>query len=347
VKWKASLDRNLITDVAGLRVGNAHCERLVSGVTALVGDAPMTAAAIVIGGGPGTREIDAIGLEGLVGAADGIVLSGGSAFGLDAATGVQSYLREKDRGFEVGTARVPIVPQAILFDLLNGGDKNWGRHSPYRDMGYEAASAANSNFEIGAAGAGYGASVARSPGVRMRGGLGSTSQLIAHPSIESGTPITVGALTAVNAVGQVTIGDTRHFWAAPYERGSEFGGLGFPQQFPPESEPAALKFAAPGNTTLAIVATDAILTQAECKRLANMAQAGLARAIVPVFTAFDGDIVFAVSTNKIRLEATALALPHIGAAAARCLARAVARGVFTAQGALPDGTPAYRDVFLA
>ena len=210
--------RNSIADVTGLTVGNAHDERLASGVTAVMCDAATVAAASVFGGGPGTRERDAIALEGSVGAVDAIVLSGGSAFGLDAAGGVQSFLRERGRGFAVGPVTVPIVPQAILFDLLNGGDKDWGRHAPYRDMGYEAASAAAADFALGSAGAGFGATVAAGPGIRMRGGLGSASEIVSAAA-GNGQAVTVGALAAVNAVGAVTVGGTRHFWAAPFEEG--------------------------------------------------------------------------------------------------------------------------------
>jgi L-aminopeptidase/D-esterase-like protein len=335
--------RNKITDAGGLFVGNAHDAQLASGVTVVLCDRAAVVAATVMGGGPGSREMDAAGLEGSVGAADAIVLSGGSAFGLDAATGVQSFLREQGRGFPVRTARVPIVPQAILFDLLNGGDKAWGRHPPYRDMAYAAAASAGSDFELGAAGAGFGAKVAAADGKSMRGGLGSASERLAGLASHADTPVTVGGLAAVNAVGSVTIGDTRYFWAAPFEQGSEFGGLGFPRPWPGNAAEPSFKFplAERASTTLCIVATDAVLSQAQCKRLAIMAAAGMARAIVPVFTPFDGDIIFALATGKTPLENPMLALPYLGAAAANCVARSIARGVYTASGSLPDGTPAY------
>src|SRR3974390_2555177 len=185
---------NLITDVSGLAVGNAEDEKLASGVTVILCEAATTAAASVCGGGPGAREMDAVGLEGLVGAADAIVLSGGSAFGLDAATGVQSFLRELGRGFPVRDARVPIVPQAILFDLLNGGDKTWGRHPPYRDMAYEAAASATLAFELGAAGAGFGTRIAAAGAKYMRGGLGSASERLTGLASDPGGAVAVGAL---------------------------------------------------------------------------------------------------------------------------------------------------------
>jgi L-aminopeptidase/D-esterase-like protein len=338
--------RNLISDVGGITVGNAHDGKLASGVTVILADALVTAAASVFGGGPGTRELDAIGLEGSVGAADAIVLSGGSAFGLDASTGVQSYLRERERGFQAGPVRVPIVPQAILFDLNNGGDKAWGLHSPYRDMAYEAAASAGRDFALGSAGAGYGATVAAGAGKLMRGGLGSTSERLPGLGAKD-EAVTVGAIAAANAVGSVTVAGTRHFWAAPFERGAEFGGFGSPHPWPEEASVPALKFFARegANTTLCVVATDAALSQAQCKRLASMAGAGMARAIFPVFTPYDGDIVFALATGKTPLKDPRTALSFIGAAAANCVARAIARGVYEAAGALPDGTPCYRTLF--
>jgi L-aminopeptidase/D-esterase-like protein len=333
----------LITDVAGLLVGNAHDARLGSGVTAVLAEKPATVAATIFGGGPGTRDLDAIGLEGSVGMADALVLSGGSAFGLDAATGVQSYLRERGRGFNVGPTHVPIVPQAILFDLLNGGDKDWGRHPPYRDMAYEAAASASATFGLGSAGAGFGATVACAKTGLMRGGLGSASAIVEKVA-DAGGEVTVGALAAVNAAGSVTIGDTGHFWATPFEIGAEFGGKGLPHAWPAQP---ALKYASLSNTTLCVVATDAALTRTDCKRLATMAGAGLARAIHPIFTPLDGDIVFALATGEKPLEDKILSLALLGAAAADCLARAIARGVYEASGTLPVGAPAYRDVFGA
>jgi L-aminopeptidase/D-esterase-like protein len=336
---------NTITDVSGLAVGNAQDAALASGVTVVLCDAQSVCAAAVFGGGPGSREMDAVGLDGSVGAADAVVISGGSAFGLDAATGVQSFLRERGRGFPVKSARVPIVPQAILFDLLNGGDKAWGRHSPYREMGYEAAASAGALLTLGAAGAGFGATVAGPGWKPMRGGLGSASEIVPLSRSWADVPLTVGALAAVNAVGSVTVGDTPHFWGAPFELGSEFGGHGSPSPWPPAEARLKFEIAETGNTTLCIVATDAALTQAQCKRVAVMAAAGMARAIVPVFTPFDGDIVFGIATGKIPLANPPAALPFIGAAAANCIARAIARGVYESGGTLPDGTRSYREIF--
>ena len=220
--------RNLITDVTGLSVGHAHDEKLASGVTVVLAESAVVTAASIFGGGPGTRELDAVNLEGSVGVADAIVLSGGSAFGLDAASGVQAYLREAERGFSIGPIRIPIVPQAILFDLINGGDKVWGRRSPYQELGFLAVASAEKDFALGSAGAGLGATISAGEGLRIRGGLGSASEVVPGLASVDGADIMVGALSAVNAVGSVTVADTPHFWAAPFEQGAEFGGLGSP-----------------------------------------------------------------------------------------------------------------------
>ncbi len=250
---------NLITDVAGLRVGNAGDARLKSGTTVLVCDEPAVAGVQVLGGAPGTRETDLLEPHNSVETINALVLSGGSAFGLDAASGVQSALRELSVGFEVAGFRVPIVPAAILFDLPNNGDKNWGRYPPYREFGYEATLAASTDFEIGTAGAGTGALASG-----LKGGLGSASTIL-----DNG--ITIGALVAANPTGSVTVGRSRHFWAAPFEIGDEFGGLGYPSPLPADSRQVRLKFRdnpVGANTTIAIIATDAVLTKAAAKRLA-------------------------------------------------------------------------------
>jgi D-aminopeptidase len=329
-----SLRRNLITDVAGVTVGNTEDARLASGVTVVMFDKATTASGDVRGGGPGTRETDLLDPTTTVEQADAIVISGGSAFGLDAASGVQAWMRENDRGFVVGPVRVPIVPGAILFDLLNGGDKSWSRYPPYRELAYEAASSAGLDFALGNAGAGMGATVAN-----LKGGLGSASA-------QTSGGITVGAIAAVNAVGVVTIGDTQHFWAAPFEQDGEFGGKGLPSSMPPRSVALHTKGAARVSTTLVVVATDAALTQGQTKRLAVMAQDGLARAIFPVHTPLDGDTVFAAATGARALADPVFGLVEIGALAANVVARAIARGVYEAQ-ALPfaDALPSWRDKF--
>ena len=314
--------RNLITDVAGLKVGNATDHILRSGVTVVLCDEPATAAVQVLGGAPGTRETDLLEPHNTVQTVDALVLSGGSAFGLDAASGLQAGLREAGRGFAVGPYRVPIVPAAILFDLMNGGDKDWGHYPPYRELGYAALTNAADAFETGSAGAGTGALTAT-----FKGGLGSASSML-----ESG--FTVGALVAVNALGSATVGEMRHFWAAPFEEADEFGGLGLPSPFP--SDPRlprtkmSLRPTGVENTTIAVIATDAVLSKAEAKRLAIAAHDGFARALWPAHTPLDGDLVFALATGRSGRAPAPEEFIDLCAAAASTMARAIARGVHDA-----------------
>jgi D-aminopeptidase len=324
--------RNLITDVPGVLVGNADEAGVASGVTAIVFEAPAVASIDVRGGGPGTRETALLDPAQTVQGIDAIALSGGSAFGLDAGSGVQAWLAERGRGFAVRTARVPIVPGAILFDLLNGGDKAWGRFPPYRELGYAAAARAGSDFALGSSGAGLGATT-----VNLKGGLGSASATCGG--------FTVGALAAVNAVGSAVIGGGPWFWAAPFEQEAEFGGRGFPWPLPDGALAPVTKGTPQASTTLAVVATDATLTKAGARRLAIMAQTGLSRALYPVHTPLDGDVVFAAATGR-KPAPDPVALSELGTAAANCLARAVARGVHEAA-ALPflGALPAWRDRF--
>jgi L-aminopeptidase/D-esterase-like protein len=325
--------RNLITDVPGVLAGNAEDQRVASGVTALVFEEPAVGSIDVRGGGPGTRETALLDPAQTVQGIDAIALSGGSAFGLDAASGVQAWLAEQGRGFAVREARVPIVPGAILFDLLNGGDKAWGRFPPYRELGYAAAARAARDFALGSAGAGLGATT-----VNLKGGLGSASAAC--------DGFTVGALAAVNAAGSAIVGGGPWFWAAPFEQDGEFGGRGFPSPPPAGALAPMTKGSPQASTTLAVVATDATLTKAEAKRLAVMAQVGLARAIYPVHTPLDGDAVFAVATARKPAPVSPFALTPLGTAAANCLARAVARGVYEAAALpFPGALPAWRDLF--
>lgn len=312
--------RNLITDVAGLRVGQAQDATLKSGVTVVTADVPFACGLHVMGGAPGTRETDLLAPDKTVGAVDALVLSGGSAFGLAACNGVADALRRQGRGFAVGSARVPIVPGAIVFDLLNGGDKGWD-DNPYPALGRAAFDAAKADFALGAVGAGTGATTAR-----WKGGLGSASAIL-----ESG--VTVGALAVVNALGDPTAADGR-FWAAPWEMGAEFGGLGMPTQNDPHAEPRAVKRPHEA-TTIAIVATDAALDKPALTRLAIAAHDGMARALVPSHTPFDGDLIFSLSTATCPVPTAqdSFALGHI---AATTLARAIARAVFSARPAPGD-----------
>ena len=324
---------NLITDVAGLRVGNADDPRLCSGVTVLTADAPFTAAVQVMGGAPGTRETDLLAPGGLVQQVDALVLAGGSAFGLAAAQGVMDALASGGRGFAVGAARVPIVPAAILFDLLNGGDKAW-RANPYPDLGGRALSAAAATFALGTAGAGFGATTGR-----WKGGLGSASAILSNG-------ITVGALVAVNALGSATVGEGPHFWAAPWEIGGEFGALGLPPAFLATHEPAPAKRLGEA-TTIAIIATDAGLSRSQAQRMAIAAHDGIARALVPSHTLLDGDLVFAAATGEKRLANPVADSFALGHAAACVLARAIARAIYLATPHPGDAAPAWSSRFRA
>ncbi|CAH2599401.1 P1 family peptidase [Rhodovastum atsumiense] len=325
---------NLITDVVGLAVGHASDPVLASGVTAILFDPPAVASVAVLGGAPGGHDTTMLEPHMTVERIDAVVLSGGSVFGLDAAGGVQAALREAGRGFRLGPAVVPLASAAILFDLLNGGDKNWGRFPPYRELGYAAAVAARpGEFPLGTVGAGAGATT-----VTLKGGLGSASAVT--PSGH-----TVGAIVAVNAVGTATLGDGPWFWAAPFEQGTEFGGRGWPSQVPPEALELRIKRAPGTSTTIALVATDATLTKPQAKRLAIMANDGLARAILPAHAPMDGDTVFAAATGR-RPLADEEDLTELGHLAAMVLARAVARGVYEATALpFPGALPAWRDRF--
>jgi L-aminopeptidase/D-esterase-like protein len=321
--------RNLITDIDGISVGHAHDEALASGVTALIFAEPAVASIAVHGGAPGLRDTGLLEPEMTVEKIDALVLSGGSAYGLDAMGGVMAFLREQGRGFSVRDIKVPIVPGAVLFDLLNGGDKAFGCEPAYWHLGLRAAErAATGTFAQGSVGAGLGATTAD-----LKGGLGSASDT-------TSAGFKVGALVAVNALGRATIGDGPHFWAAPYERDGEIGGLGLPSPWPAEPD-FLIKGDAAENTTIAIVATDAALTKAEAKRLAVMAHDGMARALRPSHAAMDGDTVFAAATGHALSVPTLRDKIEIGALAADCLARAIARAVYEAtplpfKGALPS-----------
>ncbi|TMJ83733.1 MAG: P1 family peptidase [Alphaproteobacteria bacterium] len=329
--------KNLLTDIKGVRVGHADDKALASGVTAVVFDTPSIAAIDVRGGGPGTREDALLDPVSMVEKIDAIALSGGSAFGLEAGGGVQAWLAERGRGFQIREALIPIVPGAICFDLLNGGDKKWGRFAPYRDLGYAAAAAADTKFALGSVGAGLGASSAN-----LKGGLGSASAMT-----ESG--VLVGAVAVVNAVGSTTVGDGPWFWASPFEIGDEYGGRGLPLSFTPEMLAMRLKgggaATAVENTTLAVVVTDAVLTKAQAKRLAVIAQTGFARAIYPVHAPLDGDVVFAAATGEKTIDPV-VGLTELGMVAANVVARAIARGVFAATALpFPGALPAWKDRF--
>lgn len=327
--------KNLITDIEGLKVGNASDDTIKTGVTVLIGEGPFVTAVDVMGGSPGTRETDLLAPDKLVEAVDALVLSGGSAFGLDAAGGVTDALAARGRGYVVGDVQIPIVPSAIIFDLINGGDKDW-QTNPYRALGVAALDNISTDFDLGTVGAGTGALCAR-----IKGGLGSSSLVL-----DNG--ITIGALVVANPTGSVTMGEGPHFWANAFEVGAEFGALGPPLTPIPLAQTAMNKremVSEIANTTIAIVATDAALTKSQAKRMAVAAQDGIARAVSPAHTPVDGDLVFAVSAGDKQLADPLVDAMHIGHAASICLARAIGRAAFSATPAPNDLLPTWSTLF--
>lgn len=318
--------RNLITDVSGIHVGNAHNVSINTGTSVILAAQPVVAGVAVAGGGPGTRETDLLAAGTLVDAVDAICLSGGSAFGLGAADGVTAGLYKDERGFGLmdipGVPKTPIVPAAILYDLANGGDKRWGEASPYPALGRAAYDSATEIFSTGRAGAGYGARAGA-----LTGGLGSAS-------IVTEDAFTVGALAAVNCFGATQMPGTDCFWAWPFEEDGEFGGARPPADYTADADDwgaAKLNPALGQNTSIACIATDVALTPSEASRVAQMALSGFSRAIRPVFAPFDGDAVFVLSTARKPLPNPGpLNIARIGELAASTLARAIARGVYQA-----------------
>jgi len=328
--------KNLITDVTGVLVGNSHDEIMKSGVTVFTSEKRFAAAVTVLGGAPGTRETDLLESDKLVEKIDAIVLSGGSAFGLDAATGVVDCLRKENRGYPLKDMHIPIVPSAILADLFNGGDDQW-KENPYRKLGKLAFNSISNSFKIGTIGAGYGATTSN-----LKGGLGSASIVL-------GNGATVGALVAVNPSGSVVTDGSNSFWASPFEIGDEFGGKEF---IPPKNifteyhrgDDTRKDNFSIDNTTIAIVATDLELSKVELKRISVAAHDGMSRAILPSHTPYDGDLIFAVSTGRKKIKINPNDIYNIGNAAAICLSRAIARGVYEAKSEKNDLLPTWQDI---
>ncbi|MDH7639828.1 P1 family peptidase [Sphingomonas oryzagri] len=319
---------NLITDVPGLRVGHATDEAAGTGVTTVLTDGAWVAAVDVRGGGPGVRETDTLAPENLVPGVHAVVLSGGSVFGLAAADGVVARLSMRGVGLRLASEgkALPIVPSAILYDLSGDGDKDWGETPPYRALGLASVDAAAEEFALGSVGAGRGARAGQ-----VKGGIGSVS-------LDMGDGLMAGALAAVNPVGSVFVPGGEIYWAWPFEIDDEFGGRvpdGTPLAHDPMPAEGRLTRPQAGtNTTLVVVATNAALDKGEAKRVAMMAQDGIARAVRPAHTPFDGDIVFTIAGGTIALPADAgrqREIARIGSAAADCVARAIARGVFHAR----------------
>ena len=314
--------KNTILDVGGLRIGQSHDAKVKTGVTVILPDAPATCAVDVRGGGPGTRETDTLSDGGLIDQVHAICLAGGSVYGLAAADGVCAWLGQQRIGYAAGPAPIPvspIVPSAILFDNANGGDKDWDAEPPFRTLGIKACEAASDSLIHGAVGAGYGATAGLYPG-----GLGSASETI--------NGVTVGAIIAANPVGSPYMPGTTCPWAWPHEINGEFGGQKPPANYTAQAATdTKLTFlkSAGQSTVIGAVATNAALTQKQLKRLSIMAQDGIAMAVQPSHTPLDGDTVFALSTGEKLCESPA-ALAELGAAAARCVARALMRGVYEA-----------------
>ena len=329
------VDNNLLTDIEGLRVGNVQDDQIVSGVTAILFDCDTVASGTIRGGAPGTRDTDLLRPEMSVQGVDAVVLSGGSQFGLDAAGGVVAWLRAQGIGLPIANQHIPIAVQAITFDLQNGGNKDWQQEPVYWHMGWQAAKqAAGGLFKLGSVGGGYGATTAN-----FKGGLGSASAMTSRG-------LRVAALVVVNAVGSATVGNGPWFWAAPVERNGEFGAYGAPSQLTADALQLTVKKGVPTSTTIALVVTDAVLTKSQAHRLATMADDGLARAVRPSHAPMDGDTVFAVATLDKTLCDPTWDLTELGALAADCLSRAIARGVYHA--VVPaysySGPPAFSDV---
>ena len=325
--------KNLITDISGILVGNAEDLGVNSGTTILSAKTPFLASCKVLGGAPGTRETDLLEPDKLVQKIDALVLSGGSAFGLEAASAVTNELRKDNRGFKAGEQKVPIVPSAIIFDLANGGNKAWV-NNPYADLGTQAYKNLNSSFKLGSYGAGKGAIAGA-----LKGGLGSASLSIFDKFM-------VGALVVVNSFGNSTVGDLPYFWSAPFEIENEFGGFGMANQF--EFSKALLDFPLNNfsqNTVVGIVATNANLTKSQCKILATSSHDGIARAVFPSHTSFDGDLIFAISTGQEDLIDENNETLLICQAASICVARAIARGVYNATISTGDLVPNFLGKF--
>ncbi len=305
--------------IPGVSIGHAEDRLVLSGTTVCLFDEPAVAAVHIMGAAPGTRDTELLNPEFTVDHVDALVLSGGSAYGLDAAGGVQAWLREHNRGVPLDPVKIPIAPCAILFDMRNEGDKDWGLYSPYRELGYAATQATTNTPRLGAVGAALGAKTANAPG-----GFG-----MADTRLRSGGQLFAAA--AVNAAGSALVGDTHHFWAAPFEEDNEFGGYGYPHPWPEDAKQGRTKSGqrvAGANTTLGIIVTDVKLNAAQAKRIAIAAHDGFARALYPVHTPADGDLIFVASTGQIEVDDEALL--DLGVLAGNTMCRAIARGVFEA-----------------
>ncbi|CRK80218.1 P1 family peptidase [Neobacillus massiliamazoniensis] len=314
-----------ITDVPGVKVGNREDQNALTGCTAILFEEGAVAGVDVRGSAPGTRETDLLNPINLVEKVHAICLSGGSAYGLDASSGVMQFLEEQGIGLDVGVAKIPIVPAAVLFDLVVGDPKI----RPDKQMGYEAAkTATNEKFPTGNVGAGCGATVGKLAGLEfcMKGGLGSASL-----RLENG--VVIGAIVAVNPAGDVRDPSTGKMLAGPYvkETGIILDSLKLLEQNYQPTIPRGT------NTTIGVVAVNAELTKAEATKVAQMAQDAYARTIYPSHTLYDGDTVFAAATGGIRMS-----VDVIGGLAAKVMEQAILNAVHSAESIL--GITAYQDL---
>ena len=310
---------NSICDVDGIKVGNAADDEYCTGVTVVCPDSSAVTGVDVRGGAPGTRDTEALNPSNSLNAIDAVVLSGGSVFGLEAASEVTRWLSSKGRGLDVYDTKLPIVSSAVIFDFPIGKQRDWTNISPFTVLAKKACEALSKKVDIGNVGAGMGATAGH-----LKGGLGTASYVTSEGW-------QIGAIAIVNSFGEVLIPGTRNFWAGNIEYGSEFGGLGSAKI---SSEMIDYKVSSSilANTTLCVVATNLQLNKSQAQRVAIISQDGLARAIRPVHTSFDGDIVFAMSTGRLSLpKPVNVSITRIGNLAADCVSRAIARGVYSAK----------------
>ena len=326
--YRAHGERNSITDVPGIQVGNYTDLEVLSGLTVIIPDDRCVAGVDVRGGAPGTRETDLLKPVNHVDKVDAVMLSGGSAFGLSNADGVMRYLEEEGRGYPARDGiKVPIVPSAIIFDLYRGEKR--GRLP--LDSGYQACKSLSLDLKQGNVGAGTGAMAGG-----IKGGLGTASEVLSNG-------VTVGAITAVNSAGYIADPRSGGLYARNLELEGEFGDVpGLPVQ---GNMLSPLSARLGENTVIGIVATDAALSKTEVTKVAQMAQDGVARAVSPAHTLFDGDTIFALSTGGKETNGNRGSLVSlIGAVAADVFSRAIIHGILNASSV--NGLVSYRDHFL-
>ena len=343
--------KNLITDVVGIQVGHAQDKKIGTGVTVITGNNPFSASVDVRGGGPGTRETDMLSLENSIGRADAIVLSGGSAYGLDACSEIQDLLREDQKGYQLGKAIIPLVPGAVIFDLNINDNPHvnvLGKKSPWRILANKAYKSVKNDLLLGSYGAGCGATTAT-----LKGGQGSSSWI---QKFSNGKEYTVGAIVINNAVGNPLLNNGPSFLSGHLELENEFGGHGLSnarydnilraKRIPPSLGKTKTFNNISSNTVIGVIATDAPLTRANLKRLAIMAHDGIARSLNPAHTPMDGDTIFSISTNQDHQDQVLenVDILALGARASDCVARACNRAVYEAK-SVGSSKPGWKSLF--